>query len=129
MIKRTRGTLLVSFPALFVYGALRLALPEPGYSMLNLPGVMFKWWAAHPIPLLDLVPFGVLPVLALLDWRRNVRVLALYAPMLVIVYAQLLVAGDVGRLVVYGFPPFVIMATRGVERIVRSLAATRCRIM
>lgn len=114
---RFSSTLRVALPALIVFGLLRVVLVDPTYSMLKLPGIVAAWRMAHPAGITEYLPYGVLPILALFD-RRNWRVLVVYGPMLIVVYMQMAIGSDTGRLLVIGFLPWLIMGLNGVQAIV-----------
>lgn len=119
--RRLVDTLIISFPALLVYAVIRIALPDPDYQIGYVPYLVFTWRMARRTPIWEFVPFGVLPLLALLDWGRNRRVLRVYALMLIMVYAQIVIASDTGRLLVAGFAPFLIMSIYGLQNAVRAI--------
>lgn len=120
--RRTLFQLIVlTAPAFVLYALLRIVMPSGGYSLLSLPPQIVAIRVSRPTPLYEYVPFGILPVLTLLDNKRWVVRLA---PFLLLVYAQLLFASDTGRLLVLALPVMLIAGISGLRRLRPPLAWT-----
>ncbi|WP_152418486.1 hypothetical protein [Haloarcula amylolytica] len=66
--------------------------------------------------------FGFLIVFPVFNLRKTIPTLFRFLPFLILVYAQLLVATDVARLIMMGFPAFVIMSLEGLTALTDRLS-------
>lgn len=111
-----RSWLLALIPALIVTVGLRLVIhPIPDdYSMLGLLRWRLETFDPSLVSRITIGTFGILFVLPFLS-RRNLNHLKVFAPFLVLCYAQLLVANTDERLVALAFPVFIVMSLTAVH--------------
>jgi hypothetical protein len=138
-----RRTILAVAPAVAVLLAIRLLIPawnnDPQYvAMLgeNLSHVVggkriygfsdsFREiglvWLRHfsllDIRLLTTFTFGILFILPLFALRANAKLCLRFAPFILLVYAQMLLASDGPRLLALAFLPFTLMSLNGLRLI------------
>lgn len=108
---------VVVLPALIVLIALRLLVHPVGTYAADLPTIWRNRSASFGVDALKnwtVGTFGGLFVLSYLT-RRNLRTVRLFGAFLVLVYGQLLIAGNTERLLVLAFPVFILMSIEGLR--------------
>lgn len=106
-------TFLLGLPAILVLFAIRFLIPNenPGYNY----GTLLTWMPQHHINNFSLNEyvfrsFGIAAILPFLAIKKN-RVLFLrFSPFLILVFSQLLFAGNTYRLIAVGIPAMIIMS-------------------
>ena len=143
--RRLAEMVAVAFPALVLLVAVRIILPagntDPAYlAQLGLalnvydqlppdPQVLFQKFGTLRLPAYRVLTqewtsnaFGVLPLLGLAALPRSLVTLARWAPFIVLVYAQPMLAANTTRLIALAFPVIVILAVDGLAAIQNRLA-------
>ncbi len=114
-----KTTALVSLPAFGSFLVLRLIVP-PGTSYIELLSIIPQYRQTHPAALWEFLPFGLLPIFMLIhaDGRK---LLIRFLPLFLLVCAQLFIASDTARLLVYAFIPVLVAALYGLRATIRCL--------
>lgn len=115
--------LVLTAVAFLVFVGLRIAVPTKPYDYNLLESLRVEITAraqTFGLSTLRTWTFGVFGLLAALPFltRRNLVHAARFAPFLLLIYAQLLVASDTERLLVIAFPAVIIMSLETVRRYV-----------
>lgn len=115
--KGIRRLVMAIAPAVIVFLLLWASVPPSAISISTLPGLILADRISHPDSLWQYIPFGILTVFAPITASSR-SLLIRFTPMLVMVYAQLLIASDTGRLLIYGFLPVVAAGLIGLRTVI-----------
>jgi hypothetical protein len=123
-ISLLKKTLVRLLPSVVLLIAVRTLIPlDSGYSV----GLVLAMLESHVQTLMSiegisrflLDPLGLLVVFTLFTNEDGHRLLIRSLPFLGLIYAQLALATDVERVIVWSFPVFILVALHGIENIVQ----------